>query len=370
MTSMPKQLPAPAKRSPLGWWLDELGSLLPKSGRRSDQMARACLLRLEGEALRIVELRRGAEQELGRVLLPGEGIDTTVDPDLVKQVRSRSGRVRLVLRPNDGLAVSDRLPAGAEGDAALIMRHKIDILTPWSAEDVLYDVFVAGKLPDGRVEAVLAVAPRSVVDDVTGRLQGLGIVPDAVDLIGPDGVKPLGADLLHFVRPPSGPGFVPKAVLGIVAVGLLANGVIVGQQVWARQTHIEAQTERASALEQRFAEIPQMQEQLADLEREASFISAERHRVPSAVVVLEVLSRLLPDTVWLSDLQLDGTKLTINGYADAAAPLVPLIEASPHFKNVQFEAASTRVRADAAGGREVERFSITATVEPLAEPGP
>lgn len=130
MTSMPKQLPAPAKRSPLGWWLDELGSLLPKSGRRSDQMARACLLRLEGEALRIVELRRGAEQELGRVLLPGEGIDTTVDPDLVKQVRSRSGRVRLVLRPNDGLAVSDRLPAGAEGDAALIMRHKIDILTP------------------------------------------------------------------------------------------------------------------------------------------------------------------------------------------------------------------------------------------------
>ena len=41
---------------------------------------------------------------------------------------------------------------------------------------------------------------------------------------------------------------------------------------------------------------------------QARFLADDRRSRPSPLLVLEVLSRLLPDTVWLTEITLDGTR--------------------------------------------------------------
>jgi hypothetical protein len=84
-----------------------------------------------------------------------------------------------------------------------------------------------------------------------------------------------------------------------------------------------------------------------------------------------VLSRLLPDTVWLTETTLDGNELSISGLAEDASALVPLVEAAPEFEQVRFQAPSTRVTVGSGGGadRQVERFALRAVIDPSVEPG-
>ena len=84
------------------------------------------------------------------------------------------------------------------------------------------------------------------------------------------------------------------------------------------------------------------------------------------------LSRLLPDTAWLSDLTIQGNIVTINGYADDAAAVLALIEGSPQFSQAEFRSPSTRERVPLPDGteREVSRYSLSARAEPLREVEP
>ena len=107
------------------------------------------------------------------------------------------------------------------------------------------------------------------------------------------------------------------------------------------------------------------------LRAQARFLADDRGSRPSPLLVLEVLSRLLPDTVWLTETTLDGNELSISGFAEDASTLVPLVEAAPEFEQVRFQAPSTRVtvRSGEDGERQVERFALRAVIDPSVEPG-
>jgi general secretion pathway protein L len=79
----------------------------------------------------------------------------------------------------------------------------------------------------------------------------------------------------------------------------------------------------------------------------------------SSVIVLEALSRALPDTAHLAEIKLDGTTLRIIGNADDAPALLAPLEQSGHLSNVHFFAPTTR----GPDGRQF-RFHIEARVEP------
>jgi len=79
----------------------------------------------------------------------------------------------------------------------------------------------------------------------------------------------------------------------------------------------------------------------------------------SSVIVLEALSRALPDSAHLVEIRLEGTTLRITGIADDAPALLAPLEQSGHLSNVHFFAPTTRGQ----DGRQF-RFYIEAKVEP------
>ncbi len=72
------------------------------------------------------------------------------------------------------------------------------------------------------------------------------------------------------------------------------------------------------------------------------------------MILVEALSRALPDTAYLTDLEIEGREVRIAGKSNATA-LIRILEESPQFENVRFSAPTTREATET-----VETFSIIA----------
>lgn len=97
--------------------------------------------------------------------------------------------------------------------------------------------------------------------------------------------------------------------------------------------------------------------ELDRLRKEIAFFSELNARRGVVTRTLDELSRIVPNTAYVSNLRLRENNLEIQGVAESASNLIPLLERSPVFENVATNAPSSR----AANGRET--FSIKADIE-------
>lgn len=367
----------------LSWWIDELTSALPGRVRRRSRAPRQSLIlrRRSGDVLELFRHKGRALTRLGQLELPpplpatlGEAADAHVLPyesrRLVEFLGRRSVPAVYLLEHEEGLLCPDLLPAGAENDVERIMPHRVDMLTPWPAGRVHAGHKVLGRRKDGQVDVLLGVAPKAAVDPTLARLAAYGVRVDAVDILD-EGGDPSGLNLLAERGPRRGAR--RWVVIGLAALALLAVGAaFAGLDAWQVRGQLQARERYADGLDRRLADLPQLRAAIDALKKDAGFIPAQQRRTPSPTVVLEVISRLLPDSVWLDAVSLEGDEVNLSGYAEDAAQVLPIIESSPHFREAQFRAPSTRVSVPGPGGgtRDVERFSLSARVEPSGDPEP
>ena len=355
------------------WWLGELRGLLPRRWRESGPRRYQLVLRLERPFARVYERRGRRLESVGSLVLPGAspGADPPELESRLRRVISRhKDSTLLVLGDDDALTCTDLLPAAAEGDLGRIMTHKLDLLTPWSAEQGYVAHKVLGRRRDGMLEVLVAAASRPRLDDLLRDLASLGVRPAAVDVAVPGAGDPTaGVDLLR-TGTPERRGGMARLLLAVGVLLLCAALGVIGWQIQQRRQLLDQQSRLVVGLEQRLADLPDLPGRIETLRAQARFFADDRSSRPSPLLVLEVLSRLLPDSVWLTEIRLDGSELLISGLAEDASTLVPLVEGAPEFEQVRFQAPSTRVTVRGADDREreVERFSLRAVVDPAAEP--
>jgi Tfp pilus assembly protein PilN len=99
------------------------------------------------------------------------------------------------------------------------------------------------------------------------------------------------------------------------------------------------------------------EEQYERLRKEASFLASLNERRGEVLRVMEDLSRTVPNSAYLSNLRYRGGVLEIQGNAENASALIPVLERSPIFHNVGFNAPSNRGRDNR------ETFSLKADIE-------
>ena len=88
-------------------------------------------------------------------------------------------------------------------------------------------------------------------------------------------------------------------------------------------------------------------------------LERRKYETPASVIVLDALTRVLPDHTYVTEMHLAGNKLQIAGITRDAPSLIPLIEQSQHFRRATFYAPTTRAPSDPG-----ERFHIETRVEP------
>jgi Tfp pilus assembly protein PilN len=103
--------------------------------------------------------------------------------------------------------------------------------------------------------------------------------------------------------------------------------------------------------------------QLQTARKEAQFLSDIDRRKGEVLRVLDELSRVVPTSAYLSNFRYRNGVLEVQGNAENASTLIPLLEKSPLFENVAFNAPSNRGRDNR------ETFSLKAELEKQTKSG-
>ena len=133
---------------------------------------------------------------------------------------------------------------------------------------------------------------------------------------------------------------LPIYALGATA-GLLAFAL--ASHAWIERALYSRTLDRTlRQLEVPAQQIRSQNQETSALETRAAVFETVRAGNWQRLHMLQELTKLLPNGTWLQELHISEDTVEINGYSDHAAELVPPLENSPYFTQVEFTAPITR----------------------------
>jgi general secretion pathway protein L len=264
------------------------------------------------------------------------------------------------------------VPAQARKFLSGVIRNQIERLSPWPVNGVVYGFAAEAGAGDAAVvEVQILMAARTDVDAARLDLAALGLSVDRIVARGSDteaadetsGSVTLWSRLAD--TSPDRLGSVVRAI-GIGIAGSVAVSLLLGSWALLSTASIRDESEEVAARSRVLQRQVQTGRTAASM---ASIPPAERawllkETSISSVILIEALSRALPDSAHVNEIRLEKESLRIMGLADDAPALLAPLERSGHLTDVHFFAPTAR-----APDGKLFRFSIEAHVEPRIKIG-
>lgn len=313
------------------------------------------------EATRDAILRDAQAGDILAVLSPGAEISADVQ-------RAAHNSFVILEFPADKIFVRRiTVPAQARKFLAGVIRNQIERLSPWPASDVVYGFAAeAGAVDAGGVEVRIVMAARSDVDTARQDLSTLGLSVDRVVARDPDGEAAGSVTLWSRLADTSHDNVGVARKIGVGIAASVTTSVVLSLWAFVSAASIRDESEGMAARSkvlQRQVQNGRTASSMASMPpAERAWVSKEMST--SSVIVMEALSRALPESAYVTEIRLEKEKLRIAGLADDAPGLLAPLEKSRHMTDVRFFAPTAR---EPDGKRF--RFSIEARVEPQIKIG-
>jgi general secretion pathway protein L len=338
------------------WWRDELWGLVPEFIRvRLTSSETGIVVATSPVGMQVLEAVGGRTRPASPILPPTEAVAAAAR---IKRERSAEHLgVRIPMQSCFKRSVE--LPLAARTDAGRILDLDLERSTPFK----LKDVYTAAYVDDtsraaGKIKAVQLIAKRQSIDPVLEELRGAGLSVDFVDCWDEDGRSALPLNFLairgtparDFSRLVTAPRLlaVCAALLLVTAIGLMLS---------RHQSALEEVQGRVAATRARAATVRNALESSNAAVAELTRLQRLKFAQIPSISIIEELSKLLPDSVWVADLRLEGDALDISGLAKSGSALLPLFERSKLFAEAALTAPLTFDQQE-----DKERFSLRARV--------
>ncbi|MFE1597977.1 PilN domain-containing protein [Methylobacterium sp. ID0610] len=332
----------------LGAMLDATAArLAPWFGRL--QGARRVVV-VEAEALLLYGVARGGAATLLARLGPGERA-----PE-----RLRGGALEARLPPGLFLRRSLAVPEAGRAYLRPIIEHRLERLTPWQPERVLYGFRAA---PPSGTEAELTVdllvTARERIAPHLARLEAAGLVPTALGSAEEPLAAPLAIDLYGGRAGAGDPrlrrrlGSAIGAAFAVLALAVAVTGWLAA----SAEAELAAIDERLGALQRR------VQARAAPRAGRAQALLAAHRPEDGVGPLLDRLSEALPDHTVLRELEIGPGKLRLAGRSGDAPALVGRLEGQAGLAGVRFAAPVVR------DGEGRDLFDLAASRGAPAAPG-
>jgi general secretion pathway protein L len=271
----------------------------------------------------------------------------------------RNSRVEFVLRPARFLFRSLALPKRAADFLDGIIRAQIDRLTPWSADDAVFHWTRPTNDTNDQIHVTIAATARAVIAPYVCLATELGAASIAVSTIT-QGASTASVPITVFEQR-SRSAIERRRIHGVLLAVFLASvavaAISIGVDAVAGGSLDAEQHDLARKISARRAALLGGQDSVDANARR--LLEQRKRELPSSVIVLEVLSQILPDHTYVTELRIDGDRLQIVGITRDAPSLIQLIEQSSHFTRATFFAPTTQTPGDPG-----ERFHIEAHIKP------
>jgi general secretion pathway protein L len=250
-----------------------------------------------------------------------------------------------------------RLPAGALEVLPAVIRNKIESLAPWPVNEAMWGHRLMAPPHSGQIEVEAAIVSRQSGEALLATLAEAGIKPDCLE-IGP--ADPMAEGIaIDFQE--ANRGRASRLVLGgvmavvaAIALGISGYGAYLYYQSATELARIESQIEELNQSLRGASSGSGMPAKLA----EANKIYMRKSEGRPTVTVLNALTRLLPDGVWLNSLDYGGNQITIAGRGDEIPGIIGKLETSEEFSSVNFASATQRDQEAGA-----DSFAISASID-------
>ena len=272
----------------------------------------------------------------------------------------RGSRLEILLKSDQVLFRSLDFPKRAVDFLDGMIRAQIDRLTPWAANDATVGWSPPSDLANERIHLVLAATSKTRIQPLVQLAGHLGVASLAVLSEPPVGEGASGRIKVFETSLQRSAGRtidVPRALRlgllggGLVTVASMALAAYFGNALDTEQQQLQHRiTERRAALRLN---------QTAAGGSAMDLLARRKQATASSVIVLEAISRVLPDSTYATELRIEGDKVQIVGLTQDAPSLVRLMEQSPQFSQATFFAPTTRSQNDPG-----ERFHIEAHLKP------
>lgn len=333
------------------WWIDELARVVePLAARRGGRPA--YIVVQDGDHFVCNRAGRKGLTEVGRF-----EADSTNGSNLLKKLKNQN--VELRLDPELVLDKHLSLPAAGQQYLEPILRHQIERLTPWASDHVVFDYVVGDGASDGegqvpiRLVATARDTVRGALQPFTERsivLRRVGTAADPLDQMSPIDLQKAGKS----EREATLRRMVAAGLAGLAAVLLIIGGF----QSW-RLVEATRESENVQRLiDARRALIAEAVARTTASDEYRALAALKESSLPM-VILLEELSTTIPDNTYLTELNVEGDTLRINGMSREAPALISLLEEAGSLADARFAAPTTR----SENGRS-DSFQIVVRIEP------
>jgi general secretion pathway protein L len=295
---------------------------------------------------------------------------TSVSEDLARLVHN--GFVVFELPAEKVIMRQITVPAQAQKFLSGVVRNQIERLSPWPANGVVYGFEVeTGPEDAAAIKVRILMSARVDIDAAQQELAALGLPVDRIVTRGVDteGAEEVLAPVALWSRLADGSSerlaSVVRAIGGGITAWVTASFLIA---VWAlvSTASIRSESEDVAArskMLQRQVQSGRTASSLAAIPL-AKRVWLLKNTSISSVILIEALSRALPDSAYVNEIRLERDSLRILGLAEDVPALLAPLEQSEQMTDVHFVAPTAR-----GPDGKLFRFSIEAHVEPRIKIG-
>ncbi|HEY3637384.1 MAG TPA: type II secretion system protein GspL [Rhizomicrobium sp.] len=229
------------------------------------------------------------------------------------------------------------LPAANRATLAKAVPFELERLSPIEADKLYYDFSILEtNRAKKQTELELRIVKRSTVDSAIALAQAAGLRVGAIRFAG----DPREADWRSF--PLDRRGLLNLKwrqwnVVLLAALALLLIVIVVFATYWRGASAADELSSEVDSAASRAAVVHRLTHDISDVQAQIEFPLGQK-RAPFLLALLKEVTRVLPDGTWLTEFELDGGKLHIQGFAKSASDVVGQIDRSPLFANAQFMA--------------------------------
>ena len=301
------------------------------------------------------KVRRAGKLQAGIV---AEGGDQISRQALRNAVRDRA----VVLRLSAGDVVERviQIPKAASDVLEPVLNNQLARIVPWPPQSTRFGYRVVGPnatAPD-QIDVQLVATTIAVIESALQQARAHGLTPCAVDY----GLEPqalAGIELMPLTPDP-----IERAAKRL-HTGLrlcLAASIMAGAAgcylLWQRETQFSELTSKVAAARTGVEQLKNLHEENRRLKELHGRLINRKSGETATVVLIEALSRIIPDTSYLTAIEMHDRDIRMTGRSDDPTALIAKLEASPEFEDVRFSAPTTRDE-----GATLTTFSIIARTE-------
>jgi general secretion pathway protein L len=273
------------------------------------------------------------------------------------QAAFRGSRVEVQLQSAHVMFCPLDFPSQAGDFLDGMIRTQVDRLTPWTVNDAIYGWSPPTRAANDRIELTFAATSKLKIQPILQSANALQAGSVAVFTTAPtkEGppvrIKLLDKSLQSATGRAVDVPRILRAVLlcaGLAAVASLLIAAYLGRSLQAEQEQLQRQISQRRAVLRLGANAGGSG---------FSLLAKRKQTTPSSVMVLEAITRVLPDTTYVTELRIEGDKVQVVGMTQDAPSLIRLMEQSPQFTRATFFAPTTRARNEPG-----ERFHIEAHI--------